>query len=450
MEKQPDEIYCPQCGKPIKKETVICPNCGVQVKELKVVATQPPANQIQNIQTVIHKRPLSIVLIVLLGIAFLIALIILSAFHLALLAIIIYFPIFIIITFNLIFVNLRKNKNRTISFLISTCVLIAILIVSLIGFSNIESKKNVAKAIPQNTAVATTAKSVFHVGDNVDSNGTIITVTKFTKSSGGDFFNELKEGMEYVIITINIKNSTDRTVSYNPFFDFKMQNSKGQITGPAFTFADQKTALSSVELVPNGEVSGTVTFEEPKNDPGLILLYQPFLSEAIKINIKAATSTVSPEAKTEKEVIPTELEAREKIEDGIGKLTNLDSDRQSLRRVADWLPAGWRTGVLVVRDDNPTRWGKKPEMYYYLMVTSQGGVLYVTWGAANIYYYKSWTEVKSDIARNYPLGADWADGSFIAAEVWKDDPLWQKEELWKDDTYWKDEFWDYINNLKNP
>ena len=34
--KQPDEIYCPNCAKPVNKETVVCPNCGVQVKEVKV------------------------------------------------------------------------------------------------------------------------------------------------------------------------------------------------------------------------------------------------------------------------------------------------------------------------------------------------------------------------------------------------------------------------------
>lgn len=36
--KKPDEIYCPGCAKPIKKDVVVCPNCGVQVKELKVSA----------------------------------------------------------------------------------------------------------------------------------------------------------------------------------------------------------------------------------------------------------------------------------------------------------------------------------------------------------------------------------------------------------------------------
>jgi len=34
-EKKEDEIYCAECGKPIKRRAVICPHCGVQIKELK-------------------------------------------------------------------------------------------------------------------------------------------------------------------------------------------------------------------------------------------------------------------------------------------------------------------------------------------------------------------------------------------------------------------------------
>jgi len=33
-----NEIYCPGCGRPVKREAVICPHCGVQVRELKVYA----------------------------------------------------------------------------------------------------------------------------------------------------------------------------------------------------------------------------------------------------------------------------------------------------------------------------------------------------------------------------------------------------------------------------
>ena len=35
-DKKPDEIYCPECGKIIKKNTVICPYCKAQVKELTI------------------------------------------------------------------------------------------------------------------------------------------------------------------------------------------------------------------------------------------------------------------------------------------------------------------------------------------------------------------------------------------------------------------------------
>lgn len=36
MDKKPDEIYCPNCAKPIKKDAIVCPYCGEQAKEFKV------------------------------------------------------------------------------------------------------------------------------------------------------------------------------------------------------------------------------------------------------------------------------------------------------------------------------------------------------------------------------------------------------------------------------
>jgi len=94
--------------------------------------------------------------------------------------------------------------------------------------------------------------------------------------------------MEYVIVTVNIKNNSDDKISYNPL-DYKMQNSKGQITDMTFTTVDSKTALSSGELAAGGEVEGTVTFEQPKDDAGLVLIYQSNFfndNEIIKFNIK--------------------------------------------------------------------------------------------------------------------------------------------------------------------
>jgi len=136
-------------------------------------------------------------------------------------------------------------------------------------------------------ATETTASQIYNVGDSVELKGVVMTVKSFTKSNGGDF-DKPKEGMEFVIVTVNIKNNSQDKVSYNPFY-YKMQNSKGQITNTAITIADSKTALSSGELATGGEVEGTIVFEQPKDDPGLVLIYEANIlneNEVIKFNIK--------------------------------------------------------------------------------------------------------------------------------------------------------------------
>lgn len=35
-DKREDEVYCPSCGKAIKKESVICPHCKVQFKDFAI------------------------------------------------------------------------------------------------------------------------------------------------------------------------------------------------------------------------------------------------------------------------------------------------------------------------------------------------------------------------------------------------------------------------------
>jgi len=77
-----------------------------------------------------EKRPISILLVILLGTPFLITFLLTFIFDTGAFAIITYFPIFIIITFILIFVNLGKNKTRTNGFIIATCTMVAILAIS--------------------------------------------------------------------------------------------------------------------------------------------------------------------------------------------------------------------------------------------------------------------------------------------------------------------------------
>ncbi|CEG25768.1 DUF4352 domain-containing protein [Bacillus sp. B-jedd] len=129
-------------------------------------------------------------------------------------------------------------------------------------------------------------KEVFAVGEQVKLGDNILTVSKVAKSNGNDF-DKPKAGHEFVIVTVEINNSGNENIAYNPF-DFKMANSQGQIVDQAFTTVDSDTALQSGELAPGGKVTGTLSFEQPAGDKGLQLHYTPdFWSDStIKINLQ--------------------------------------------------------------------------------------------------------------------------------------------------------------------
>lgn len=150
---------CPGCGKLIKWEAVICPYCNLPYPEIEFQEPRggvtQTVNSDKNFRTNTPKRPISIVLVVLLEIVFLTTILVfLFTPPNLLLLIIIYFPIFIIITFSLIFVNLRKIKSRSLGFLITTCVLLVILIISSVAFSNMQKKKNIVEAVTKSAEKA--------------------------------------------------------------------------------------------------------------------------------------------------------------------------------------------------------------------------------------------------------------------------------------------------------
>ena len=47
--KNSDEIYCPECAKPIKRNAVICPNCKIQLKALV-------AERIENNEIIVNQK----------------------------------------------------------------------------------------------------------------------------------------------------------------------------------------------------------------------------------------------------------------------------------------------------------------------------------------------------------------------------------------------------------
>lgn len=177
-------------------------------------------------------------------------------------------------------------------------IITGILVLAVIGvISSLGNKGNSNPTTTANNKPATSSsanqadtkkeepKEFYAVNEDVKLNDAVVKVTKVEKSSGSDY-DKPKDGMEFVIVTISIKNSGKDQISYNPL-DFKMQNSKGQITDETFTTINHDTALNSGDLAAGGEVTGTIAFEQPKSDSALVLKYKGnmFSNKEIKIKL---------------------------------------------------------------------------------------------------------------------------------------------------------------------
>ena len=156
------------------------------------------------------------------------------------------------------------------------------------GGSGDEEPKKVAsnKATETSGTPKDEQQKEFKIGDAVQLGDNVLTVTKVEKSAG-DEFEKPQQGKEFVIVHVKIENKGKETIDYNPF-DFKLKNSQGQIVDVAITSIGGDTALQAGQLAPNGNVSGTLTFEAPQGDKGLQLQYTPsfWSDKTIKVNLQ--------------------------------------------------------------------------------------------------------------------------------------------------------------------
>lgn len=163
---------------------------------------------------------------------------------------------------------MKKSK-----IIVSSAIALAVVSAILTGCGT--ASGGTASVVSKSSGSASAAASkIYNVGETLKISDTEMTVTKVDKSQGTNEYDKPdKPNNEYVIVTVSIKNDGKNQLSYNPYY-FKMQNSQGQITDNTYTTIDQSTRLNSGNLTAGGSVTGTVTFEEPINDSGLVLQYQ--------------------------------------------------------------------------------------------------------------------------------------------------------------------------------
>ena len=131
-------------------------------------------------------------------------------------------------------------------------------------------------------------KTEFKVGEAASFDNKTITVTDVQRNyDTGNQFAQPESGKEFVIVTVNIINNSDKTLDYNTF-EFKMQDSNGVQQNEAFS-ALTEGKLNSGSLAKGGKVTGKLAYEVPKDDAGLKLLCQNFSffdNKAITFNLQ--------------------------------------------------------------------------------------------------------------------------------------------------------------------
>lgn len=131
-------------------------------------------------------------------------------------------------------------------------------------------------------------KTEFKVGEAASFDNKTVTVTDVQRNyDTGNQFAQPESGKEFVIVTVNIINNSDKTLDYNTF-EFKMQDSNGVQQNEAFS-ALTEGKLNSGSLAKGGKVTGKLAYEVPKDDAGLKLLYQNFSffdNKAITFNLQ--------------------------------------------------------------------------------------------------------------------------------------------------------------------
>ncbi len=160
---------------------------------------------------------------------------------------------------------------------ILTGFIVLILFFIIVGSNSSKSQKAepVAKLAGSETATTeptATPQTTFKVGQVVEMKDYQLTVNSVKKAASKGYTTPMKKGNEFVFVNVTIVNKSDKEVSYNPY-DFKIQDSTGNQTNTTFASTDDE--LHSGSLAAGGKVTGTLSFEAPKGDAQLSVIYQP-------------------------------------------------------------------------------------------------------------------------------------------------------------------------------
>ena len=161
-----------------------------------------------------------------------------------------------------------KKRSRHKKLKISIACLI---VLSILGVGYVYGKELYEDLTGKPAAIVVSKKAtkdkVFSMNDIVSYKGIDYKVVKI-ETSNGNTYKSPKEGNQFLIVTIYIKNTLKEKVSYS-YQNWTMSNSKDEEKKRIFTSINVDTALYSGQLVRGGVKTGSMVFEQPIGDPKL-------------------------------------------------------------------------------------------------------------------------------------------------------------------------------------
>ena len=122
-----------------------------------------------------------------------------------------------------------------------------------------------------------TNKKLFNMNEIINYKGVNYEVVK-VETSEGNSYKSPKEGNIFLIVTIKIENNTPNKINYS-YKNWTMSNSTQEEEKRIFTSINVGTALYSGKLVIGGIKTGSMVFEQPKDDDKLKLNYYELKTE---------------------------------------------------------------------------------------------------------------------------------------------------------------------------
>lgn len=174
----------------------------------------------------------------------------------------------------LFFVKIKEyfcNKrifNNKLSYRVLTLAIGCLVVLGFGSYFAIDVYKNFTNA--ENIVVVgekATTEKIFGMGDLISYNGVDYKIMKVETSEGNNYKSP-KEGNQFLIVTVYMKNNSPDKIQYN-YKNWTMSNSSGAEEKRIFTSINVDTALYSGDLVIGGIKTGSMVFEQPIKDPKL-------------------------------------------------------------------------------------------------------------------------------------------------------------------------------------